>query len=531
MLALPVFFTRSVSDTSKYRVSGIVRSSCSRSLYVLKLKPKKRTRLSSESLVINSGCIRDGRVLPRIHHGSSCYPDCRLGFSNNDKSNRACPGSTRAFAVLANENRMRARTSDTGLGTDGDDEQRGELKEDASPQAQEADREEQNIGEREKLRRQRIGLANKGKVPWNKGRQHSPETIERIKQRTYQAMHSPQVKAKLKLNPRHPQSDATRFKIREKLREQWDLKKKTRGYQEACLKEWKQYVAEAARVGALGEQEYEWNSYSKLKRKLRDYSRPPIDSGTNRPKQRRARSEEHRLKIAAAIRAKWEDPEYIQKVREGMVKVGKTLPEKKKKKNPPASPAKRTGVFERKTSLEIAVDQSFIDAVMSDEKSSRTFQIESEVLDKKAAVSVPVSTVKSHVKSSIRKVNLLERVTQKSESGRVEGPAGRKQLPPSSDIPPRFVDSKAQENLQKLKILQANRAIMEQRRRESAYHARLLMAEAEKAALALEAAATKDEFAMASLSETRRLMAEAARLIQTAESGRSKLTNLNQPSK
>lgn len=56
------------------------------------------------------------------------------------------------------------------------------------------------------------------------------------------------------------------------------------------------------------------------------------------------------------------------------------------------------------------------------------------------------------------------------------------------------------------------------------------MAEAEKAANALEAAASKDEFAMASLTETRRLMAEAARFIKTAESGKGRLTGSSQSS-
>lgn len=33
------------------------------------------------------------------------------------------------------------------------------------------------LGERERLRRERISKANVGKVPWNKGRQHSPGAL------------------------------------------------------------------------------------------------------------------------------------------------------------------------------------------------------------------------------------------------------------------------------------------------------------------------------------------------------------------
>lgn len=48
---------------------------------------------------------------------------------------------------------------------------------------------------KERIRRMRIGLANKGKVPWNKGRKHSAETRERIRQRTLEALRDPKVKS------------------------------------------------------------------------------------------------------------------------------------------------------------------------------------------------------------------------------------------------------------------------------------------------------------------------------------------------
>jgi hypothetical protein len=52
------------------------------------------------------------------------------------------------------------------------------------------------------------------------------------------------------------------------------------------------------------------------------------------------------------------------------------------------------------------------------------------------------------------------------------------------------------------------------------WESRLLMAEAERAALVLESAARTDKAALATLNETRRLLAEAARSMQMAESGR-----------
>ncbi|KAH9329993.1 hypothetical protein KI387_002101 [Taxus chinensis] len=51
---------------------------------------------------------------------------------------------------------------------------------------------EKEIEPKEAIRRMRISKANKGKVPWNKGRKHSPETLVRIKERTKQAMQNPQ---------------------------------------------------------------------------------------------------------------------------------------------------------------------------------------------------------------------------------------------------------------------------------------------------------------------------------------------------
>jgi hypothetical protein len=46
---------------------------------------------------------------------------------------------------------------------------------------------------KEILRRQRIAQSNKGRVPWNKGRHHSTETIARIREKTREAMNKPQV--------------------------------------------------------------------------------------------------------------------------------------------------------------------------------------------------------------------------------------------------------------------------------------------------------------------------------------------------
>ncbi|KAL4447301.1 hypothetical protein ABPG77_007334 [Micractinium sp. CCAP 211/92] len=80
---------------------------------------------------------------------------------------------------------------------------------------------DQQVDEQELRRRQKISAANKGRVPWNKGRKHPPEVIARIKAATQAAMQRPDVRERLaKANERRePHTDAAKEKIRVKLLE------------------------------------------------------------------------------------------------------------------------------------------------------------------------------------------------------------------------------------------------------------------------------------------------------------------------
>ncbi|KAH0920623.1 hypothetical protein HID58_020641 [Brassica napus] len=121
----------------------------------------------------------------------------------------------------------------------------------------------EEVDDRERLRRMRISKANRGNTPWNKGRKHSPETLQKIRERTKIAMQDPKIKMKLS-NLGHAQNEETRLKIGEGVRMRWARRKERRKVQETCHFEWQNLLAEAARKGYTDEQEFQWDSYKIL---------------------------------------------------------------------------------------------------------------------------------------------------------------------------------------------------------------------------------------------------------------------------
>ncbi|MED6159932.1 hypothetical protein PIB30_046831 [Stylosanthes scabra] len=120
---------------------------------------------------------------------------------------------------------------------------------------------------KERIRRMRIGLANKGRVPWNKGRKHTSETRERIRIRTLEALRDPKIRKKMAEHPNF-HSEQSKEKISYSLRRVWQERLKSRRLGEKFLLSWKQCIANAARKGASDQEELEWNSYSKIEQQL-----------------------------------------------------------------------------------------------------------------------------------------------------------------------------------------------------------------------------------------------------------------------
>ncbi|KAL8138573.1 hypothetical protein V2J09_004574 [Rumex salicifolius] len=320
----------------------------------------------------------------------------------------------------------------------------------------------EEVHEREKLRRQRISKANKGNTPWNKGRKHSPETLQRIKERTRLAMQDPKVKMKL-ANLGHAQSNETRKKIGLGVQIGWRKRREKLLIQETCFFNWQNLVAEAARQGLLDEEELEWDSYDKLNKQLQEQWAESEEQrkSMSKPKgnRRAPKSLEQRRKIAASIAAKWADPEYRNRVYSGLAKYHGTPTGVEKRKKP-------TG-----------------------EGQSRKRSPKKEISDADLVALV--------VKTS----------TRQPKSKKNKGPM--------------FKDPLAKAKLEMIKNIRARRASTDTKKNEALERAKSLITEAEKAAKALEVAATTSPIAQASLIETRKLIAEAVQLIQSIETEQS----------
>ncbi|XP_055826015.1 uncharacterized protein LOC129894373 isoform X2 [Solanum dulcamara] len=327
---------------------------------------------------------------------------------------------------------------------------------------QQSPSEEAELNEREKLRRMRISKANKGNTPWNKGRKHSPETLQRIRERTRLAMQDPKVKMKL-VNLGHAQSEETKLKIGVAVRMGWERRRGKLRLQETCHYEWQNLIAEASRRGLLGEEELEWDSYEILSKQLEQEWIQSVEERKNRPRlkgnKRAPKSAEQRRKISEAIAAKWADPDYRSRVRSALSKYH-GVPD---------------GVERRPRRKPVSDKQT---------RKRSSLKNKANELD---------NLVKPEPKSQVQRVRLRRKNT------------------------PMYKDPLASSKLEMLKNIRAQRAGIDQKKIEAVTRAKALIAEAEKAAEALEMAAHYSPVAQASLIETRKLISEAIRSIESIE--------------
>eukprot|EP00262_Sarcandra_glabra_P000823 TRINITY_DN1088_c0_g1_i1.p1 TRINITY_DN1088_c0_g1~~TRINITY_DN1088_c0_g1_i1.p1 ORF type:complete len:440 (-),score=90.11 TRINITY_DN1088_c0_g1_i1:246-1565(-) len=276
-----------------------------------------------------------------------------------------------------------------------------------------------------------------------------------------------QVKMKL-MNLGHTQSEETRLKIGIGVRIGWQRRRERLVVQDTCYFEWQNLIAEASRKGHADEEELQWDSYTILDKQLK---REWLDSierrrTTPRPKgsKRAPKSREQRRKISEAISAKWADPEYRERVCSALSKYhGTPVGVERKPKRKPADETK---------------------SVKHSSTPKRTTEW--------------YRSYGTDTKSPVKTESRLKRRTT-----------------------PSYKDPLVNSKLEMIKKIRAQRAAMEIKKREATERAKLLIAEAEKAAKALEVAAMKSPLARASLLETRKLIAEATRSIESIEMGQS----------
>ncbi|KAF9615695.1 hypothetical protein IFM89_026110 [Coptis chinensis] len=321
---------------------------------------------------------------------------------------------------------------------------------------------ESDVEEKEKLRRMRISHANKGNVPWNKGRKHSAETLQRIRERTRIAMQDPKVKMKL-VNLGHAQTVETRMKIGVGVRMGWQRRREKLLVQETCCFDWQNLIAEASRRGYGGEEELQWDSYKILDEHLRQEWLESIEQRKSMPRpkgnKRAPKSPEQRRKISEAISAKWNDPDYRERVCSALEKYHGT-PVGAQKRPPRRRPSGDTRSAER-----------------------------------------PM------------KKKLKEIYNDSGHERKSQARSNPKRNAPS------YKDPLADSKLEMIKNIKAQRMETETKKIEAMERAKLLIREAEKAAKSLEEAALMSPLARASLIETRKLIAEARCSIEAIETG------------
>ncbi|XP_062232277.1 uncharacterized protein LOC133929513 [Phragmites australis] len=135
------------------------------------------------------------------------------------------------------------------------------------PQNLEGDAHFAGLSNKEIDRRQKIGAANKGKVPWTKGRKWSEEHKKLIKQRTTEALRDPKVRKKM-LGHRQLHRQASKDKISAALTKIWERRIVCVKSRQRVLEIWSNSIAEAAKEGNHNQDKLDWDSYDRIKSEM-----------------------------------------------------------------------------------------------------------------------------------------------------------------------------------------------------------------------------------------------------------------------
>ncbi|CAN6336645.1 unnamed protein product [Urochloa humidicola] len=123
------------------------------------------------------------------------------------------------------------------------------------------------LSKKEIERRRKIGAANKGQVPWTKGRKWSEEHKKLISQRTSEALRDPKVRKKM-LGHRQLHRQVSKDKISAALRKIWERRIVSVRSRQKVMQIWSNSIAEAAMRGDHSQDKLDWDSYERIKSEM-----------------------------------------------------------------------------------------------------------------------------------------------------------------------------------------------------------------------------------------------------------------------